>query len=218
MKKIIKIIIIIAITIVVASFFINIYMIESTKDMIINVDDKRNIKDVDAIVVLGCKAYDDYPSLMLQYRLNKGIEVYNELNSKLLLTGDHGKKDYDEVNVMKKYVLSSGIDENDIFLDHAGFNTYDSLYRVKEVFNAKKIVIITQKYHLYRALYIAHALNLEAYGIIADDIPYKSIMLKNEIREVLSRDKNFFKVIFKPKSKYLGEKINLDDSGVITQD
>ena len=216
MKKTFKIILMVAIIFVITTIFINVYMIESTKNNIIDVNDIELIENIDAVVVLGCKAYDDGPSLMLKKRLDKTIELYNKVNNKIILTGDHGTKEYDEVNVMKNYVLENKIPRQDVFLDHAGFNTYDSLYRVKEVFNARKIVVITQKYHLYRALYIAKHLGIEAYGIIADDIPYKGIMIKNEIREILSRDKNFFKVILKPKSKYLGDKINLDGDANIT--
>lgn len=216
MKKTFKIILMVAIIFVITTIFINVYMIESTKNNIIDVNDIELIENIDAVVVLGCKAYAEGPSLMLKKRLDKTIELYNKVNNKIILTGDHGTKEYDEVNVMKNYVLENKIPRQDVFLDHAGFNTYDSLYRVKEVFNARKIVVITQKYHLYRALYIAKHLGIEAYGIIADDIPYKGIMIKNEIREILSRDKNFFKVILKPKSKYLGDKINLDGDANIT--
>ena len=216
MKKILKIIIMVVIAFLITTFFINVYMINSTKDTIINEKEYELLDNIDAILILGCKVNGDYPSLMLEKRLDKGIELYFKKNNKILLSGDHGNKDYDEVNVMKKYVIDNNISSKDIFLDHAGFNTYDSLYRVKEVFNARKIVIVTQKYHLYRSLYIAKHLGIEAYGIIADDVPYRSIMFKNEMREILSRDKNFFKVILKPKSKYLGEKIDLKSDGNIT--
>ena len=137
-----------------------------------------------------------------------GVDVYNLLHKKIILSGDHGKKNYDEVNVMRNYILDD-VDSNDIFLDHAGFSTYDSIYRAKYIFNAKKIAIVTQKYHMYRALYLANKLDIEAIGIVAEDIPQKIIMFKNEIREILSRDKNFFQGIFKPQSKYLGETISL---------
>lgn len=193
---------------ILGTLFINIYMINSTKNQIIELKDINN--EYDAIVILGCKVNGDSPSLMLARRLDKGIEVYNKLHTKILLTGDHGQKNYDEVDVMKEYLESSNIDSNDIFLDHAGFNTYDSIYRAKYIFMAKKIIIITQEYHMYRALYLANKLDIEAVGIIADDIPQKIVMLKNEIREILSRDKNFFKGIIKPKSKYLGEIIPLN--------
>lgn len=216
MRKYLKIIIMVVIIGLITTLLINLYMIESTKSKIINDNDVVLIDNIDAIVILGCKAYSDHPSLMLEKRLDKGIDLYHKNGNKLILTGDHGTKGYDEVNVMKNYALDKEIPSEDIFLDHAGFTTYDSLYRIKEVFNAKKIVIVTQKYHLYRALYIAKHLGIEAYGIIADDIPYKGIMIKNEIREILSRDKNFFKVLIKPKSKYLGDKIDLKGNGNIT--
>ena len=196
---------------IIASLIINFYMIKTTKNNIISMDDLNKINGIDAILILGCKVEENTPSMMLANRLEKGIEVYNNIHSKIILSGDHGKKDYDEVNVMKNYLLNAEIDSKDIVEDHAGFSTYDSIYRAKYIFDVKKIIIVTQEYHLYRALYIAKAFGIEAYGIKALDIPYKTIMLKNEIREILSRDKNFFKVILKPESKYLGEKISLNN-------
>lgn len=195
----------------------NIYIIETTKKQIIDIKKLNKIDNVDAILVLGCKVYEDNtPSLMLENRLNKGIEVYNLTHSKLLLSGDHGSNSYDEVNAMRDYVLKTDVDSKDVFLDHAGFNTYDSIYRAKHIFDAKKIVIVTQKYHLYRALYLANQIGIEALGIEAFDIPQKGIMIQNNIREILSRDKNFIKGIIKPQSKYLGEKISLEKDGNIT--
>lgn len=195
------------------TIFINGYIINSTKRQIITVDELDSVQNVNAILVLGCKAYNDGPSLMLSKRLEKAIDVYNKIGIKLLLSGDHGQKDYDEVDIMGDYIINEGVDVKDIFLDHAGFSTYDSIYRAKYVFLAKKIIIITQKYHMYRALYLANKLDIEAIGVIADDIPQKSIMIKNEIREIISRDKNFFKAILKPQSKYLGESISLSGDG-----
>ena len=185
------------------TIFINIHMIKSTEEQIISIDSITEMDDIDAIIILGCKIYkDNTPSLMLIKRLEKGIDVYNKLNTMILLSGDNTREDYNEVLVMKDYLLNSSIPEDDIILDYAGINTYDSIYRAKNVFNMKKVVIVTQRYHIHRALYLANKLDLEAVGIIADDIPQKFVMLKNEIREVLSRNKNFFKGIIKPKSKY----------------
>ena len=195
---------------IIFSLFANIYMINSTKNRIVSISDVKD-KSIDAIIILGCKIEDnETPSLMLSKRLDMGIDVYNELKTKIILSGDNIKDDYNEVGVMKEYLLSSSIPEEDIYLDHAGINTYDSIYRAKNIFNAKKVVIITQKYHMYRALYLADKLDLEAYGVVANDIPQKFIMLKNEIREMLSRDKNFILGIFKPKSKYLGDPIPIN--------
>ena len=217
MKKKKLIWVIIGLFIIIASLmtlFINIRMISSTKDQIVSIDELKD--NYDAIIVLGCKVDENGPSLMLSRRLDRGIDVYNKLNTKVILTGDHGRNEYDEVNIMRDYVLDS-IPSKDIFLDHAGFNTYDSIYRAKYVFEAKKVVIVTQKYHMYRALYLANQLDLEAVGVVADDIPQKGIMIKNEIREILSRDKNYFKGLIKPKSKYLGEIIPLDQDGIVTE-
>lgn len=214
-KKITILLVLIIILVALMTLFINLHMINSTSDQIVDIYSLKS--DYDAIVVLGCKVDENGPSLMLARRLDKGSEVYNKLNTKIILTGDHGKNEYDEVNTMRDYLLDYNVDSKDIFLDHAGFNTYDSIYRAKYIFEAKKVVIITQKYHMYRALYIANSLGLEAVGVVADDIPQKTIMLKNEIREILSRDKNFFISIFKPKSKYLGETIPLNQDGIITE-
>ena len=216
LKIILSYVLVLVIIGVIGTIFINLYMINSTKRQILKLDEVKNTNEYDAILVLGCKTYSDGPSLMLSKRLERAVDVYQNIHTKLLLSGDHGSNDYDEVNVMRDYILKHGINSKDIFLDHAGFNTYDSIYRAKYIFNAKKIIIITQKYHMYRALYLANQLDLEAIGIVADDIPQKVIMFKNEIREILSRDKNFFKGIFKPKSKYLGEVISLDEDGIIT--
>lgn len=213
-----KLFVILSITVILVALmtlFINLHMINSTKNQIVNINDLKG--DYDAIIVLGCKVDENGPSLMLARRLDKGIELYNKLNSKIILTGDHGRNEYDEVNAMRDYLLEYNVDSKDIFLDHAGFNTYDSIYRAKYIFEAKKVVIVTQKYHMYRALYIANSLGLDAVGVVADDIPQESIMLKNEMREILSRDKNFFVSIFKPKSKYLGEIIPLNQDGIVTE-
>ena len=215
-KKIIIISIVIILFVFFVTLFINLYMMISTKKQIVDIDKLDNFNNVDAIIVLGCKAEENGPSLMLKKRLDKGIEVYNKVNTKIILTGDHGTNEYDEVNTMRDYILDFDIPKEDIFLDHAGFNTYDSIYRAKYVFGANKVIIITQKYHIYRALYLANCLNIDAIGVIADDIPQKGIMLKNEIREILSRDKNFFLGLFKPRSKYLGEMIPLTGDGSIT--
>lgn len=216
MKKVLLTIMWIIIFIGVSSLAINLYICSSTKNQIISIDELNN--DYDAILVLGCKVDGNRPSLMLSRRLEKAIDVYNSLNSKFLLSGDHGKKEYDELNVMNDYLKTYSISSDDIFLDHAGFSTYDSIYRAKNIFGVKKIVIITQNYHLYRSLYLANKLGIEAYGVSADDIPYKSIMIKNEIREYLARTKDFFKGIVQPQSKYLGELIDIHGSGTVTLD
>ena len=102
---------------------------------------------------------------------------------------------------MKNYLLENNIPEEKIIMDPAGVSTYDSIFRVQKQLKAKKIIIVSQKYHLYRALYIANSLGIEAYGVPADDIKYKGATYR-EVREILARNKDFIKSIIKPTSYY----------------
>ena len=155
---------------------------------------------------------------MLEDRLLEGIKLYqNNVSSKIIMSGDHGQEEYDEVNIMKNYAIQKGVPSEDIFMDHAGFSTYESIYRARDIFQAKKIVIVTQKYHLYRTLYIANKLGLEAYGVGSDPRQYVGATFR-EIREIFARDKDFFKCIFKPKPTYLGDTIPVSGNGDITND
>ena len=133
------------------------------------------------------------------------------------MSGDHGSDNYDEVNVMKRFAIEKGVKSEDIFMDHAGFSTYDSMYRAKDIFEAKKIVIVTQKYHMYRAIYIAEQLGIEAYGVNSDPRAYAGQTMR-EVREILARDKDWFKCIIKPKPTYLGETIPVSGNGDATND
>lgn len=174
-------------------------------------------KDYDCILVLGCGLKDDgTPSHMLEDRILCGVEAYKlGLSKKLLMSGDHGHYNYDEVSAMKTYALQTDVSSEDIFLDHAGFSTYESIYRARDIFGAKKILIVTQEYHLYRALYIASKLGVQADGISASLREYSGQTVR-DLREVLARDKDFVYCIIKPLPKYLGEKIALDGNGDIT--
>ena len=199
------------------------YTVLSTRNRLMTVEEAAELDDVDCIIVLGCKVQNDgTPSHMLNDRLEVGTDIYYALKSrekgtKLLMSGDHGTEEYDEVNAMKRFAIEKGIDSSEIFMDHAGFSTYESIWRAKEIFGAEKIIIVTQKYHLYRALHIANALGVEAYGVEADLRSYSG-QLKFSAREILARNKDFFTAIFKPKATYAGEKISLDGSGDVTND
>ena len=196
----------------------NLIMITSTKRNIKEEKELSNIKDIDCILVLGAGIRYNKPTPMLEDRLLTGINLYNnKISNKILASGDHMNKNYDEVNVMKNYLISRKIPSSDIFMDHAGISTYDSIYRAKHIFKAKKIIIVTQKYHLYRALYIAKTLNIEAYGVASNPRIYAN-QLPRDIREFLARTKDFIKVHLKLKSKYLGEEILLTENGNITND
>ena len=175
--------------------------------------------DADCILVLGCGVREDgSPSLMLRDRLEKGIELYEAGTApKLLMSGDHGRKDYDEVNLMKSYAMGKGVPSEDIFMDHAGFSTYDSMYRARDIFCAEKVIVVSQEYHLYRALYLAEKLGLEAYGVPAQDVNYRGQAYR-EFREMLARAKDFCTAVIQPEPKYLGEKIPVSGNGDLTND
>lgn len=218
MKKVIIYVIIFLVMIILIVFGINLYVKMSTKDQIIEENDYSNLEEFDCILVLGAGVWGDKPSPMLQDRLNQAIELYkNNVSSKIIMSGDHGTEDYDEVNIMKKYAIEKGVPSKDIFMDHAGFSSYDSIYRAKAIFGAKKTVIVTQEYHLYRALYIAKSLGIQAYGVGADPRQYAGAMYR-EVREILARNKDFVKCIFKPEPTYLGDTIPVSGSGDVTND
>lgn len=198
---------------------INAHVKSSTKNRILTSEEASKIADVDCILVLGCFVKDNgVPSDMLEDRLRRGVELYKlGASPKLLMSGDHGRTDYDEVDAMKRYAVDAGIASEHVFMDHAGFSTYESMYRAKEVFQAKKIIIVTQKYHLYRALYIAEKLGLEAYGVASDYRNYSG-QTSRDVREVLARVKDFGTSLFKPEPTYLGDAIPISGNGNLTND
>ena len=175
----------------------NIYMIHKSKPSVISHDEALELEDVDCIIVLGCYVRPDgTPSNMLYDRLSVGTELYLDgAAPKLLMSGDHGREEYDEVNTMKDFATALEIPSEDVFMDHAGFSTYDSMYRARDIFGCKKVIIVTQEYHLYRALYVAEELGLEAYGVSADLRTYAGQWTR-DIREVAARTKDFFMAAF----------------------
>lgn len=197
---------------------INLIIILTTKDNIITPEEAKEQNNIDCILILGAGIRGNYPSPMLEDRLKQGIYLYNEkVSTKIIASGDHMNQDYDEVNVMKDYLVGHKIPSQDVFMDHAGISTYDSIYRAKYIFNVKKMIIVTQEYHLHRALYIANSLGIEAYGVSSNLREYAN-QEKRDFREVFARVKDFIQSIFKPESTYLGEEISLQGNGDITND
>ncbi|MBQ8567688.1 MAG: YdcF family protein [Oscillospiraceae bacterium] len=194
------------------------YVKHYSDDKILTVEQAAQLKDIDCIIVLGCRVNDITPSPMLSDRLTRGVEVWQSgAAPKLLMSGDHGRKDYDEVNAMKQFALNKGVPSEDVFMDHAGFSTYESMYRAKEIFQAEKVIIVTQNYHLYRSIYVAEQLGMEAYGVNSD-LQYYIKQDIYDLREILARDKDFFMSIIKPEPTYLGEVIPISGSGDLTND
>ena len=134
---------------------------------------------------------------------------------KIIMSGDNGTASYNEVKAMKQYAIAQGVPSRDIFCDHAGFSTYESMYRAKYVFGCERIVVATQTYHLYRALWSAKSLGMQAEGVPSDYHEYQK-QLQYDIREIPARTKDFFKALFRVPSTYVGEAISLDQSGDVT--
>ena len=198
---------------------INAWVKSSVKDYILTEEQAAQLTDMDCILVLGCKVgADGTLSHMLEDRLRQGVALYDlGAAPKLLMSGDHGTPEYDEVDAMKRYAVNAGIASQDVFMDHAGFSTYESVYRAKEVFEVQRVIIVTQEYHLYRALMIARQMGLEAYGVAANYRTYAG-QTSRDIREILARVKDFGMTIFWPEPTYLGEVIPISGNGELTHD
>ena len=215
-KRLLIIAAVLAVLVAAAVFVPDIIVVGSAKNRIITADEAAELENTDCVLILGAGVRNGSPTPMLRDRLITGISLYESGTApKIIMSGDHGREDYDEVNVMKSYAVENGVPDGDVFMDHAGFSTYDSVYRAKAVFEADSIIIVTQKYHLYRALYIAERLGVNAVGVSADLDDYSG-QLKRDLREIAARDKDFFSCLFKPEPKYLGEKIPVSGDGNIT--
>jgi SanA protein len=201
-------------------FSINFYIIKSTETYVFS--DIKKLPKVDAIIVLGAKVTNEKLSYVLEDRLLAGVNIiYAHKAQALLLSGDHGQKEYDEVNSMRKYILrrNFNIKKEKIFMDHAGFDTYDSMFRAKEIFEIKSAIIVTQDFHINRSVYIARNLGIEAYGFAVDESVYKESLRFNwRIRELLSRVKAFKDVLISSNPTYLGEKIPISGNGMKSWD
>lgn len=217
-KKLFIAIIILILIGLIALFVINGIVKSAVDGRLLSIEEAASL-DADCILVLGAGVYSGgQPSPMLSDRLDYGIRLYeNGAASKLLMSGDHGRVDYDEVNVMKEYAMERGVPSRDVFMDHAGFSTYESLYRARDIFEAESILIVTQEYHMYRALYIAEQLGLEAYGVCSDPREY-AVQWYRDIREVAARAKDFIQCIHMPEPTFLGEAIPVSGDGDVTND
>ena len=203
----------------VAMLLINHHVKVFGKSRVLTPEQAAQLSNVDCIIVLGCQVRSDGSlSDMLNDRLTQGVALYHAgVAPKMIMSGDHGRANYDEVNAMKGFAIDNDVPSEDVFMDHAGFSTYETMYRAKEIFGAQNVVIVTQEYHLYRAIYIAEELGLEAHGVSADLRTYRG-QLKRDVREVLARCKDFAMCLFKPEPTFLGEAIPVSGNGDLTND
>lgn len=217
LKKFIIIFIVLAIIAVLSVLVINGVIKNSAQSHIFTAETLP--EKADCILILGCGVRaDGSPSHMLEDRLKTGIALYKSgAAQKIIMSGDHGRVTYDEVNLMKNFAIAEGVPSEDIFMDHAGFSTYESMYRARDIFKAESVVIVTQEYHLYRAIYNAESMGLDACGVPADLRGYAG-QTTRELREILARCKDFIYCIFSPKPTYLGEAIPVSGDGNQTND
>lgn len=156
--------------------------------------DKLEKKDYDYILVLGASVIkNSVPSPILKNRLDLANKLYKiNISKKIIQSGDGVDNYYNEVNVMKNYSMANGISEKDIILDRFGLSTFDSIFNAKEIYKAKKIVIVTQKFHLYRAIYLAKKMGIDVVGVYEDSLTNNFLLwIKNISREIFARTKDF---------------------------
>ena len=190
-------------------------MVKVTTPAIVTADTLPEGEEYDCILVLGAGVRaDGSPSDMLRDRVTVAVELYKATGAPLLMSGDH-TGNYNEVGVMKALAVEMGVPSEDVFLDHEGYSTYESLYRAKKVFGADKILVVTQEYHLHRALYIARELSMDAQGVSADLRPYIK-QKQYSLREHLARFKDLFTAV---KGNYEGQldpPVDLNGNGDLT--
>ena len=198
-------------------WFINLLVGYSSNDIAIDCD--KSIDSYPVGIVLGARVIGaDKVSDVYADRLQTAVNIYKQGKiTKILISGDHGQTNYDEVNAGREYLLKEGVRPADIFLDHAGFDTYDSVYRAKNIFNINQALIITQEFHLPRALYLSKSIGMETLGCKADLHKYKDISSMQR-REVFARIKAWLNVVCRASSKYLGEKYDITGDGQKTWD
>ena len=196
---------------------INLVVVRAAAPLIMTAEEAGALMDeegpADCILVLGASVTQHGPSPMLANRLDTGLDLFGMgVSNIMLLSGDNGQVEYNEVQAMKEYALENGgeagLEAANIYLDYAGFSTYSSAIRCKEVFQAERVVIVTQRYHLYRAIYNAKLVGLDAVGVAAED--GKSSQLPRDLREILARVKDFFLTHIGYTPKIMGDPVPLD--------
>ena len=220
LKKILITLLILALSGAIFLAVANTIIIASTDKDIYTLDEIQNPEsDCECIIVLGCGIYgENEPTPFLRDRLDTAIELYKRgYAPKLLMSGDHGKDNYNEVGTMRNYAISNGVPSEDIFMDHAGFSTYETAIRAKKIFGVNKAIIVTQAFHVPRSMYNCRAFGIECRGVEAINSGYV-VLPKNYIRETVARAKDLIWCIIKPDPTYMGSTIDIHGNGEVTLD
>ncbi len=211
---------------VLATAAINLYVVLKGKRGIRTVEEWKQeltgdpMKDPECILVLGCSYYPGgMPSPMLKERLDRTAELYRISPRKIIVSGDHTPEEYyNEVKAMKEYLVAQGIPSEEIYMDHHGYSTYESMYRACYVFGIRRITVVTQTYHLFRAVCLGMSFGIETTGVAAETEEYSG-SAGRETREIVARNKDFLFMLFKPKpGEYSDDKVSLEESGDLTDE
>lgn len=195
---------------------VNLYVKSKTEGLIYHY--ANGIPNEDVGIVFGAGIRNDRPSKYLKDRLDKGIELYREKKiSKILLSGDNGSNEHDELTVMKLYCYGHGVDTTKVFLDYAGFDTYSTMYRAKHIFKIKSAILVSQEYHLSRAIYIGNELGIKSVGLSANEGEYRNYNYVR-FREYFTILKSFIDVARNRKPHFLGREINIEGVSNYTKD
>nr|WP_294926030.1 ElyC/SanA/YdcF family protein [uncultured Flavobacterium sp.] len=208
MKKYFKIALYVSIILLILIVAVNSHVKSSTKrDIHYSL---RKFPKNDVGIIFGAGINGDQPSKYLKDRLDAGIFLYKAKRiNKILLSGDNGSNEYDELTVMKNYCFKHGVDTTKIFIDYAGFDTYSTMYRAKHIFKIKKATLISQKYHLNRAVYIGQKLGIKSAGYSANKGEYNGYKYVC-FREYLSTFKSFFDVLRNREPHFSGNPIDIN--------
>jgi SanA protein len=153
--------------------------------------DLAKLRHAQVALVLGAQVQSDgQMSAMLADRVSQAVALWRAGKvDRVLVSGDHQRWSYDEPGTMKNALLAAGVPASAIFTDHAGFNTWASMVRARKVFDVHSAIVVTQGFHIARALYLARAAGLSAQGLDADLRGYGGQGTKSDVREVLARVK-----------------------------
>ncbi len=218
LRTLIKLLITLVVMVVICVTGTNLYVLHRTKGQIVSLSEAKD-KGAQVIVVLGAATYPDgSPSPILAHRLQTALNLYQEgAAKKILISGDHGQVHYDEIKSMRNWLRQHQVKAEDIYADHAGFSTYESAYRADAIFSVRTAIVVTQPYHLPRALYDFQSRGIEAWGVGAAGNSYPG-QTGRTIREWVARTKDVVWVTTKQKPTYLGPKISLEESASATND
>lgn len=216
MKKYFKILLYLSIIGLVALISVNYYVKSSTQNDIYDL--AAQLPKTEAGIIFGAGIRGDQPGKYLKDRLDAGILLYKKnIINKILLSGDNGRDEYDELTVMKNYCYKQGVDTTEIFIDYAGFDTYSTMYRAQHIFKIKKAILVSQKYHLNRAIYIGQQLGVDAIGYSANTGEYPGYQYVT-FREYISVFKAFFDVIRNREPHFLGNPIDINGASNYSKD